>query len=190
VERGNPQIKRTFDRYCLFAWKPPDRPGFQSPGRPDYQVTRIASRWGYTCGEFIWVEAKDGHDNFALSQISDEQRTWMTYGPRALGNEHARDERYVFMCWLWLWFGDRVGGKENPRAVFLVPWCKWLDIESTLNHAGLSGLSYITPHKLEHRGKHSAVDLLKEFQLEWAGDNSWSIPETNPIMNFIKGDTH
>lgn len=172
------EIPRTLHRYGGEAKKASDigyalrakgvkfNPNYQDVGRPDY-VWLLPPRGGF-------LEVKGADLSFPFSLISDRQRFWLTYGPP--------EAEIVWPLWpranyLWLTMGTaRAGAKENGRRTWMVPWRDWMAMELRCREAGLKGLAYDTPHKLEHREAGlGACELLQAFELQW-NYGAWTIP--------------
>jgi len=140
-------------------------------GKPDY-TWLLPPRGGY-------IEVKGSDLSFPFSDISDKQRYWLTFGPP--------EAEIVWPLWpqanyLWLIMGTaRAGAKENGRRTWLIPWHDWMTIEMRCWEAGLKGLAYDTPHKLEHREQGlCASELLREYELQW-NCGAWTIEMSHPF---------
>ena len=95
--------------------------------------------------------------------------------------------QFAGMAWIWLFMGERIGGKEYPRRAWLVPWLHWRDTELTFRFYGLEGMAYSTPMKLEHRALHlSAVEQLAAWELQYvSGEDRWAFPECHPVQRLF-----
>jgi len=140
-------------------------------GKPDY-TWLLPPRGGY-------LEVKGADSNFSFSEISDKQRYWLTYGPP--------EAEIVWPGWkdvnfLWLFMGTaRVGASENGRRAWMIPWRDWLKFELQCWEAGLKGLAYSMPHKLEHREAGlSACELLRQYEVYW-NHGAWDIHMDHPF---------
>lgn len=164
TERGNPEIARTFEIAGGYAEKKSDlghaihfqrlKQGLDDShdtegSRPDYVYT-LGPVGGF-------IEAKAGDTCFPFSNLKPNQRAW-------LDAMSARGLR----CHLWLWLGDRIGGKKNPRKAWLVDWVDWLLLEGQITER--KSLSYL-----------EACFRLPDWELEWLGQQRWGIPPRHPF---------
>jgi hypothetical protein len=182
AERGNPEVKRTFEYIGGIAEKKSDlhaalkamgklKQSIEPGGHPDYQW-KVPPFGG-------WLEAKDAEEdngvfNFKFAQIKPRQREWL--------NE------WMTISWLWIWYGDVPPDRyKDParRRAYLIQWGSWLHLEHILQEAGLAGLAFLKPHALEHREAGlSAVQLLAPYELTWVGNQTWDIPPTHPFWKY------
>lgn len=110
-----------------------------------------------------FVETKTGDDRFAFDGWTEKQRFFM-----------VACEFSMIPYWLFLFMGDRIGGKRHPRVAFLV---RGEDMVDTILAAGdRKSLSYDT--------------ALTRFQpLEWIGSGTWNIPLGHPFHDRDQRDT-
>jgi hypothetical protein len=177
-ERGNPEVARTFKALGGFAEKKtdlwnaihalrlaqgqPDPVAIEPGGQPDYIV--LLPPFGF------FVEVKSAESNFALSELSDKQREWLT--------------TYADISWLWLFMGTAINSTTLPRRAWLIPWRKWLALEAKLAAHGLRGLPYDTPHRRAHRELGlSASSLLARYALAWTSAGVWDVPDRHPFWS-------
>lgn len=177
-ERGNPEVARTFKALGGHAEKKtdlwnalhalhlaqgrPDPATVEPGGQPDYIV--LLPPFGF------FVEVKSADSNFAFAELSDKQRDWLT--------------AYADIAWLWLFMGTTISARLLPRRAWLIPWRKWLALESRLAAHGLRGLPYETPHRRAHRALGlSACDQLSRYALTWNSGGAWDIPERHPLWS-------
>jgi hypothetical protein len=122
------------------------------------------------------VEAKYDAANFNLSRIKPEQRAFL--------------DKHEPQGYLWLGMGQRIGGKDQPRLNWLIPWTYWKKVEDVLQHYNLKGLPY-SPHVVELRGLVDAPVLLRPYVLKYdSALKVWTIPESHPIYALLKGQTN
>jgi hypothetical protein len=184
AERGNPEVKRTFEHIGGRAEKKtdlgnmlrakhklegaPDKGGGEKGGHPDYHWM-VPPMGGYV--EAKAARRKDGAHNFQFEQIELKQREWLN--------------GWSAISWLWLWYGEVPPTYQRDparRRAYLIHWPMWLHYEKLLTEAGLCGLAFLQAHRLEHRQAGlQAVDLLAAHELTWAGDRTWDIPPTHPF---------
>lgn len=120
--------------------------------------------FGITGGPLrAFVETKTGGDRFAFDSWTEKQRLFM------VACEYSR-----IPYWLFLFMGDRIGGKRHPRVAFLV---RGEDMVDTIYAAGdRKSLSYDT--------------ALTRFQpLEWQGSGIWNIPLGHPFHDRDQRNT-
>lgn len=191
MEKGNPEIKRTFERLGAFAKKNPDlriwkvdadgygHTDVPETGHPDYTVI-------YPPFAF-WVEAKDAERNFEFSAISKEQREWLTLGPKELRGRY----NWSKLCFLWLWMGKSLLDKEYRRRAWLVSWSHWLAIEEKFTTSDMAGMPFMLAQSISNRQKGlCAVTQLGPHELIWGSDRSWIIPKDNEFWKVVESLKH
>lgn len=196
MERNNPEVYRTFAHILMYAEKCLDAvPVLQRQGRGRLIHTPLQGRpdyWVQAPPVYFYVEAKDGGPNLNFGQIEQEQRDWMTSGPWVMRNGIKtwpyRHYNYPMRSFLWLWFGERIGGVDNPRRAYLIPWYEYLDIEMDFREAGLAGMAYLQAKELCHREAGlCAVERLEPYELEWLSDRVWGIPTRHIFWRRLDG---
>lgn len=133
-------------------------------GHPDFTV--LLPPYGF------FVEVKVARSNLPLSEISDEQRAWLS--------------TFVPSSWIWLGIGrgnPNWAEPREPRRAYLVEWNYWLHMEDVLIQHGLGGVAY-TPHQVAHRSVLSAGSLLRAYRLQWSSGR-WSIPNGHPLWSHL-----
>lgn len=97
--------------------------------------------------------------------------------------EHQRRGLSAFadkggLAWMGVQFGERVGGKTNPRRLFLVPWLHWMQMEAGLLQLGSLSIS-LAPHQLAIRNSpYNGEKLLNDYEIERI-DGEWKIPSSH-----------
>ena len=76
--------------------------------------------------------------------------------------------------WLWVTFGDRIGGKKWPRVTYLIDKTTWESAEDAMRAKKRKSIGY----------EWAAVNLT-EFALEWAGDQRWLIPVMHSFWHSV-----
>ena len=186
------EVGRSFDLVGWYAEKRVDTKGVTPSGRPDYTVYDTTQSIGLT-GRHFWIEVKYGLENnrtgFNFARISEDQRKWLSYGPKLKGRDESGlyNVNWVFKCWLWLFMGRNVASKDYPRAAYLIPWVDWLDVERQFTSQGLKGMAYIMPKQLAHRALGLSAQIkLAEYRLEWLGKNVWGFPDRHQIWRTLE----
>lgn len=124
--------------------------------RPDIMVMSVA----------IEVKAFDGRWNF--KELRAGQRAYLDW--------FSSTGRPAFLA-LGTTKG-RVGSKDG-RRLWCVPWERWKVIEGLLVQAGEKSiiLHAADAHKLKIRNSClDAATMLKDFEMGWAGDRTWTFP--------------
>jgi len=166
-ERANPEITATFNAIGGIACKKNDlgnslrelnyqqhRPaytGLESGGQPDYTV--LLPPLGF------YVEGKAGVDHYTrlpFDKFEPDQRAWLSAFPE--------------IAYVWIWLGEEPPHLPGGREAYLVDWPRWLALEQSIGRLSLP-----------FEGEQSARKLLPEYQLEWAGDDTWRILNTHPF---------
>jgi len=170
-ERGNPEVKRTFERLGGVAEKKQDlyhalralgqlrgendAGDHSAGGHPDYTV--LLPPFGF------YIEAKAGHNNrFDFDQIDEKQRNYL--------------DLYAPISYLWLWMGEgRPTDNDNPRMAWLIPWKDWLDLEQLFAAHSRVSIPYEAASGLD------ADTYLDAYKLTWVGKGCWDIPPKHPL---------
>lgn len=109
-----------------------------------------------------FVETKTGGDRFEFDRWTEKQRLF------AVACEFS-----MIPYWLFLFMGDRIGGRRHPRVAFLVTA---EDMAETIWAAGdRKSLSYETA-------------LTRFSCLNWLGNSTWEIPEGHPFNGRSQRD--
>jgi len=134
----------------------------KSDKKPDYL---LAYEWAY-------VEAKGAKDTFNFqSDITAVQRETMVQ---------------VQESWLFLEIGT--GRAPNGKGAFLVPWKKWIAVESEALFQGHKSIRWLPDN--EEKGNRIRVPLTREviedYRLVWE-DSCWTIPEDHVFWKYRNG---
>jgi hypothetical protein len=122
------------------------------PGTWDFPEARVPI-WSDRETILIDIEVKAGDTALAFSDLRENQREWA----------ESTEERPK---WIWLCLGkNAVNAKEHPRKTWLFPYEQFLLWEEQLDRKSL-------PYDHE---------VLKEWELEWAGNKIWTVPDGHPL---------
>jgi hypothetical protein len=118
------------------------------------------------------IEVKQGDERFAFNLISEGQRNWA----------NARTSE-GFSYWIALQLGSAKpdSTKINRKRAWLVPWEKWLEVESLVSPHQQSLPLYISKGSKKELKDNSldAISLLESYELKWES-GTWVIPEDHP----------
>ncbi len=197
-----PEIEHTFDYYQIFWHKNQDfryerggqvthkQEGAKKvhPRKADPDFTIISPPYGL--GFMIEVKKAEAStpSYFPFTKIEPHQRETLA----RFGGAQS---------FLWLYMGESLRHPDIPRRAWLIPWLKWLMIESRLKEYGLNCLNYHEPNAVKARNLGlGAVKLLADYQLtpsKYFGLNSenrgvliWLIPSSNPFWNMQASILH
>lgn len=166
---------RTFEYYGFFVDHVPDaqriewRNGLPVPravnsGRAD----NIIMGGGGGCAVEVKTASGANYRRLAFADPrtgwKDEQRRWA---------EKWCEKRNTY--WLWVTFGQRIGGKSWPRVTYLVDKTNFENAENAMREKKRKSIGY------EWAAAH-----LADFALEWAGDQRWIIPDAHPLWLSVR----
>lgn len=166
---------RTFEHYGFFVDHIPDaqrvewKDGLPVPravnsGRAD----NIVMGDGCGCAVEVKTAGGAGYRRLAFADPrtgwKDEQRRWAEKWCEK-GNTY----------WLWVTFGERIGGRTWPRVTYLVDKATWEDAERAMREQNRKSIAY-----------EWAAGNLAEFALQWAGEQRWTIPDPHPFWRSVR----
>lgn len=139
----------------------------EDPGRGDLIAVRA--------GRGVYVEIKCGEDSFDLRNWRPNQRAWALEWAIGTGTDY-----YI---WLRMGTQDPRVSVDKPlrKRTWLVPYHPMIQIVGLVESLQFA-LPYRTTknHTLAMRERqYDAVTLFADYELSWAGDGRWSIPETH-----------
>lgn len=132
----------------------------------------IADYHAVVNGMGLVVEAKAGSERFPFSEWRLNQRAWM----------RRWEVRSGGIGWIWLALGDeRVNARNFPRTTFLMPRNVFTDFRRLIRFEGNSKSIALNELAAQHRVLERsnglwATNLMKDWQLDWTGDDIWMPP--------------
>jgi hypothetical protein len=166
---------RTFEYYGFFVDHMPDaqrvewRDGLPVPrainsGRADNIIM------GDGCGCAVEVKTAGGA-NYRRLAFADPKAGWKDEQRRWAEKWCQKGNTY----WLWVTFGERIGGKKWPRVTYLADKTSWEGAENAMRDENRKSIAY-----------EWAATHLADFALQWAGDQRWIIPAPHPFWLRVR----
>jgi hypothetical protein len=178
ADKKAPEAVRSLHKvYCGVKADPTTDPRKQNSvngenGRADLMVVKG--------GRGVYIEVKGAvADSISLWHWPQHQREWAA--------TYALPEPYSTEYWLWFYLGADPPHynpeKYSPRKTWLVPYGFMTNVHRLIEPIQDTLVYKLTKHhSLALREKnYDAIHLLAQWELKWAGNNTWSFPDSHPF---------
>lgn len=181
ADKWQSEATKSLRSWGMNTFKPPDfsytkygQNRFQeTPGRPDLMCWRG--------GRMTMVEIKDALTAFPFANFEQTKRDYAA--------KYCYSSPYNIDVWIWLCLGTgqpQWKPEKIPRLSWLIPLVEWYKVEEKVKPHQLSlpyrvGRGY---NKIMQELKLDALNLLKNFTLEWKGSGIWTLSLKHPFSEL------